>query len=241
MEEGFGYTYSEIDWDKNRGDGHIHSVYVGPSLGLVFEKLYINFLALGSYNHYDINRKIQFPGINRTASNTHHSYDILGRIDGGYKFRINTGGTQNKPYFIIPEVSVSYLNVFEEGYNESGADSINLSVDSKYSAFLQPNVLIKLLREVCTPSWCITPSFHAGWISNIPLSSRNYKANLYKQKLCQPNFVVKSFHRATNQLSVGMGLYLRSISDWIVDINVKTDCLDKSFVTSGNLKIEKRF
>ncbi|MCP5504377.1 MAG: autotransporter domain-containing protein [Chlamydiales bacterium] len=238
---GAGYTYSKIDWDKNRGDGHIHSVYVGPSLGLVFEKLYFNFLAMGSYNSYDINRKIQFPGINRTASNTHHSYDVLGRIDGGYKFRADTGGSQNNPYFIIPEVSVSYLNVFEEGYTESGADSINLSVNRKYSAFLQPNLLIKVVREVCTSSWCITPSFHAGWISNIPLTSGNYKASLYKQNLCHPDFVVKSFHRTMNQLSVGVGLYLRSISDWIMDINFKTDCLDNSFVTSGNFKVEKRF
>ena len=30
---GAGYTYSKIDWDKDRGDGHVNSVYLGPSLG----------------------------------------------------------------------------------------------------------------------------------------------------------------------------------------------------------------
>ena len=237
---GAGYTYSKIDWDKDQGDGHINSVYLGPSLGWSPKNGFLNLLVLGSYNYYDIDRKIKFPGVNRTATNKHHSYDVLARLDGGYKFRVNVKG--NLSYFyILPEARISYLNIFEERYTESGADSINLTVDSKYSAFLQPNLLVKFLRDFHTNTWCIMPAFQVGWISNIWLSSSNYKSRFYKQQTCEPHFVVKSFSRNTNQLSLGLDVNFRHTSDWIIDIGCRVDFLDDNYVVDGKIKVEKRF
>ncbi|QVL57471.1 MAG: autotransporter domain-containing protein [Simkaniaceae bacterium] len=237
---GAGYTYSKIDWDKDRGDGHINSVYLGPSLGWSPKNGFLNLLVMGSYNYYDIDRKIKFPGVNRTASNKHHSYDVLARLDGGYRFRINIKGNLDHIY-ILPEARVSYLNIFEQRYTESGADSINLTVDSKYSALLQPNLLIKFLRDFHTNTWCIMPAFQVGWISNIWLSSGNYKSRFYKQETCQPHFVVKSFTRNTNQLSLGLDVNFRHDSDWIIDVGCRVDFLDDNYVVDGKIKVEKRF
>lgn len=237
---GAGYTYSKIDWDQDQGDGHINSVYFGPSLGWSPKNGFLNLLVLGSYNYYNIDRKIKFPGVNRTATNKHHSYDVLARLDGGYKFRVNVKG--NLSYFyILPEARVSYLNIFEERYTESGANSINLTVDSKYSAFLQPNLLIKFLRDFHTNTWCIMPAFQVGWISNIWLSSRNYKSRFYKQQTCEPHFVVKSFSRNTNQLSLGLDVNFRHTSDWIIDVGFRVDFLDDNYIVDGKIKVEKRF
>lgn len=237
---GVGYTYTKIDWDKDRGDGNMNSVYLGPSLGWSPKNGFLNLLVLGSYNYYDVDRKIKFPGINRTATNNHHSYDVLARLDGGYKFRLNPGGNLGHIY-ILPEARVSYLNIFEEGYTESGADSINLSVDSKYTAFLQPNVLVKFLRDFHTQNWCIMPAFQVGWISNIWLSSSNYKSRFYKQEVCQPNFVVKSYSRNTNQISLGLDVNFRRMNDWIIDVGYRVDFLDDNYIMDGKIKIEKRF
>ena len=237
---GAGYTYSKIDWDKDRGDGHVNSVYLGPSLGWSQKNAFLNLLGMGSYNYYDIDRKIKFTGVNRTATNNHHSYDVLARLDGGYKFRINIKGNLDHIY-ILPEARVSYLNIFEERYTESGAGSINLTVDSKYSAFLQPNILVKFLRDFHTRTLCVTPAFQVGWISNIALSSGNYKSRFYKQETCQPHFVVKSFTRNTNQLSLGLDVNIRHVSDWIIDVGYRVDFLDDSYVMDGKIKVEKRF
>ena len=195
---------------------------------------------MGSYNYYDIDRKIKFTGVNRTATNNHHSYDVLARLDGGYKFRINIKGNLDHIY-ILPEARVSYLNIFEERYTESGAGSINLTVDSKYSAFLQPNILVKFLRDFHTRTLCVTPALQVGWISNIALSSGNYKSRFYKQETCQPHFVVKSFTRNTNQLSLGLDVNIRHVSDWIIDVGYRVDFLDDSYVMDGKIKVEKRF
>ena len=237
---GVGYTYSHIDWEKSRGDGHWNSIYIGPYLGWLKNQGYVNLLFLGSYNLYHIDRNIRFPGIHRTAHSEHHSYDLLARFDGGYKFRVNTGGTLDH-FYIIPEGRVSYLNIFENGYTESGAGSINLKVDSKYSAFLQPSFLVKFLRDFYRPGLCITPVLQVGWISNIPLTSGNYRSEFYKQTTCHSHFDVTSFHNNSNQMTLGAEVVFKTDSEWIIEIGYKADIFDNQSVQNGKLKVEKRF
>lgn len=237
---GVGYTYSHIDWEKSRGDGHWNSIYIGPYLGWLKDQAYVNLLLLGSYHMYHIDRNIRFPGIHRTAHSEHHSYDLLARLDGGYKFRVNTGGTLDH-FYVLPEGRISYLNIFENGYTESGAGSINLKVDSKYSAFLQPSVLVKFLRDFYRPGICMTPVLQIGWISNIPLASGNYTSQFYKQTTCRSHFDVKSFHKSSNQMTLGAEIIFRTDSEWIIEIGYKADIFDNQSVQNGKLKVEKRF
>ena len=236
----FGYTYTNIDWNENRGKGHWNSIYFGPSIGALIKEGYVNLLVLGAYNTYNLDRHIRYPGIKRTASSSHHSYDVLARLDGGYKFRVNIRGNIDH-FFILPEARLSYLNLFEDGYTESGADSINLKVDSKYSAYLQPTLLVKFLRDFYTPSVCVTPVIQLGWISNIPLTSGKRTARFYKQTLCESSFTVKSYHKSTNQFSVGGELVLRTNNDWIIEFGYKADLFDNAAIQSGKVKVEKRF
>ncbi|MCB1068408.1 MAG: autotransporter domain-containing protein, partial [Simkania sp.] len=235
-----GYMYSNIDWNENRGKGHWNSIYFGPSFGWVISEGFVNLLVLGAYNTYTIDRNIRYTGINRRANSSHHSYDVLARLDGGYKFRVNIGGNIDH-FFILPEARLSYLNMFEEGYTESGAGSINLKVDSKYSAYLQPTLLVKFLRDFYTPSVCVTPVIQLGWISNIPLNSGKRTSRFYKQTLCESSFTVKSYHKSTNHFTVGGELVLRTNHDWIIELGYKADLFDNAAIQSGKVKVEKRF
>ena len=235
-----GYTYSHLDWEKERGRGHWNSIYWGPYVGYFIDRGFINFLAMGSYNTYHIDRNIRYPGVSRTATNNHHSFDLLLRVDGGYTFRVNAG-EQYGVFFILPEATISYLNIFEEGYIESGAGSLNLRVDSQYTAYLQPSASVKFLKDIAFRTFCMTPAFQVGWIANVPLSSNNYTSRLYKQNACQSDFSVKSFHNTSNQLTLGGEVVFRTNSDWIFEIGYKADLFDNQTVQSGRVKVEKRF
>jgi hypothetical protein len=52
---------------------------------------------------------------------------------------------------------------------------------------------------------------------------------------------VKSFTRNTNQLSLGLDVNIRHVSDWIIDVGYRVDFLDDSYVMDGKIKVEKRF
>jgi len=234
---GGGYSHTDLGWKHNAGDGHWNSIYLGPSVGLIGGNWFVNFLAQGAVNFFSMDRKINFPGIKRTAHNTHHSYDILGRFDGGYQFVVQ----QPSPFFFVPTFRLGYLNIFEESYTESGADSINLAVDSKYSAFLQPEVLMRMRKEVYTENLCIVPKFELGWISNIPLSSGNYTSSFYKQDLCSSDFSVRSFHDTTNQFVIGLGLTIIRMGNFQFDMGYQARLFDKVYINSAQLSFEKAF
>jgi len=237
---GAGYTHSKIHWKEQAGHGEWDSFYIGPSIGWIKNDGYVNVLLLGAYNHYNIDRQITFPGLERTANNHHNSYDLLTRVDIGYKFKVYVPGHIGY-FFIFPEARLSYLNIYEESYTESRANSLNLAVDSKHTAFLEPNVLIKFLKDFYTSKYCVTPTLQVGWISSIPLSSGRYTSKFHKQKTCQPNFTVQSLHDMTNHLSLGTELVIRRLNHFLLEFGYQANFLDHSLVQHGKIKLEINF
>ncbi|WP_420421329.1 autotransporter outer membrane beta-barrel domain-containing protein [Simkania sp.] len=234
---GAGYSYTNLGWKKNAGGGHWNSIYLGPSVGFVNKRWFATLLTQGSMNFFSIDRKIQFPGVSRSAHNSHHSYDILARVDGGYQFVWQT----SSPVFIIPMARLSYLNIFEEGYTESGAKSINLDIDSKYTSFLQPEALVKVRKEMYVGNICIIPNFELGWIGNIALSSGTYTSSFYKQNLCASDFSVTSFHRFTNQVVFGLGLDVKRIGSFNLSTMYEARVFDNMYVQSARVNFEMEF
>jgi len=234
---GAGYSYTNLGWKENAGGGHWNSIYLGPSVGFVNKRWFATLLAQGSVNFFSIDRKIQFPGINRTAHNSHHSYDILARVDGGYQFVWE----KPSPVFVIPMARLSYLNIFEEGYTESGAKSINLDVNRKYTSFIQPEALVKIRKEIYVGDICIIPNLKLGWIGNIALSSGTYTSSFYKQNLCASDFSVTSFHRFTNQAVFGLGLDVKRVGSFNFSAEYEARVFDDIYVNSARLNFELEF
>ena len=87
----------------------------------------------------------------------------------------------------------------------------------------------------------MTPVLQIGWISNIPLASGNYTSRFYKQTTCRSHFDVKSFHKSSNQMTLGAEIIFRTDSEWIIEIGYKADIFDNQSVQNGKLKVEKRF
>ncbi len=237
---GLGYTYTDLGWKENGGNGHWNSLYLCPSLGFVTKTWFANILAQGAVNFYNTERTIRFTGLSRNATSSHHSYDILGRVDGGYRFK---WGDRRKSYriYTMPTVRLSYLNIFENSYTESGAGAINLDVDSHYSAFLQPEILIKNSLEFTPGDLCIAPYTEIGYIANIPLTSANYTSRFHKQTLCKPNFTVVGLNETTNQLSITLGLQVTKGCHFTLDVSYDGRFFDQTYINAGKLKFDYRF
>lgn len=241
LSAGGGYTHTNLGWKENGGRGHWNSLYITPSFGLINKNWQLNILTQFSFNHYKIERKIRFPDIKRSAHSEHHSFGFLTRLDGGYKITFNTI-ENDYPISLIPTVRLSYLNLFESGYKESGADSINLRVDGKYSAFLQPEFLIKLLREIYLSNVCVSSSFYVGWIANIPLSSPNYTARFaVDESFCKSNFSVRSFNKTTNQLTAGIGFLLKVNEHYRIGLDYEGRYFDGFYVNNTKFHVERKF
>lgn len=236
---GIGYAYSNLNWKQNRGDGDIHSIYAGPTLGYVSNRGYVNFICLGTRSFYDVDRKIRFPGIRRTAHHDHKSWDILTGLTGGMKFKAVSSFQEN--LFFMPEAKLYYLNIFESGYRESGADSLNLSVKNKHSAYLQPEVTVRMIKDMQFENFCLSPSIFVGWQGNILLTSGNYNFRFYKQETCEDNIAVKSYHSMVNQLILGIDLVGNYFQNVSFSIKYEANMGDNSSIQEGTARVDWLF
>jgi len=238
---GLGYTYTNLGWKKNGGDAHWHSVYIGPSLGFVNKNWYCNFLTQGSFNFYSVERKIRIPGISREAQNDHYSFGLLLRGDAGYKITFVTE-ENDYPMSFIPTVRLSYMNVFEESYKETGAKSLNMDVSSKYTAFLQPELIIKMLREVYFSDSCLISSFHLGYVANIPVSSATYTSKFVgDENFCESNFTVQTFDRTSHQCAFGLEFIYKKANKYEVGVGYEARAFDKLYVSSAKIHVDWKF
>ena len=81
---------------------------------------YLSAMLGGGYNQYQVTRNIQFPGINRTANSQPGAGELDTMLAGGYNIRKG-----NWTFGPTTSLQYTYLNV--NGFNETGAQSLNLT------------------------------------------------------------------------------------------------------------------
>ena len=107
-----------------------------------------------------------------------------------------------------PELLLDQLNSFQKSFQESGANSIDLSVKRKYSSFLRSLINLKFVKEWLVCNMCLAPSVNVGWLRTTPLTGRHYTASFRKGRFCEPNFSVTSYSKVTDQVLVGAQFFL---------------------------------
>jgi outer membrane autotransporter protein len=128
-------------WGANLGPG---DVYVSAIVG-------------GAYHDYDIDRKIQFGTIDRTARGTPGAWELDAALATGYNFE--AGG-----FVFGPVTSLQYTYLAVQGFTETGAEALNLDVDPYHSSSL----LYSLGGQVAYPievtrDFSVTPMLFASW------------------------------------------------------------------------------
>ena len=236
---GAGFTHSDLFWKESAGACQTNTVYASPSIGFSNQVSYIHFLIQGSIDFYEVKRHIQFATIDTYAKNHHKSYNTLCRIDLGSNFK--TG--RSKSFILQPKASFNYLNLFEESYSEKGATNfINLAIKHKLTVFLQPNAGLKLIKEFYSKNYCFAPNCYVGWLANIPLSDASYQSKLYQMNIpCSNNFTVESFHRTTNQISLGAEFLLNKCENFLFKAGYKADFLSHFLIQGVYLKFNFKF
>jgi outer membrane autotransporter protein len=120
-----GYAHGDFDGDNNSGSGGIDS-YQGLIYGRYDHGRYFFADAQAGYafNNYDMSRGLSFGTINRSASSDADGHDVSAQLRIGAK--LDSGG-----FNIVPSASLRYDRLQRDSFTETGADSLNLSVESK--------------------------------------------------------------------------------------------------------------
>lgn len=239
---GMGYTYSDLNWKNRKGSANTNALYIAPSIGYSQKNYFVNFLTQFASNWNNVDRKIEFPGLSRTAHSNFTSFDLLLRLDGGYKFMINDSNREQGPLLFVPEARLCYLNVWQGSFKENGAGSLNLHVKSKRSSFLQPEFLVKILKEFYIRESCVIPLIKAGYVAKIPVSSSTYNYNAALDVIdCSSDMSVKTFNWTSNQLMLGAGLLYKTLEHITAGFDYEAHMFDKSLTQTAKINFDWRF
>jgi T5SS/PEP-CTERM-associated repeat protein len=124
---GYQYTHAGYDGSTSMEDNAARfgllASWAGDTCYRNTDNIYLNGLVGGQMHNYNVDRQIVFSDINRTANATPTGGELDSAVQVGYNIR--EGG-----FTFGPQASLQYTYLGVGSFNESGADSLDLSVDS---------------------------------------------------------------------------------------------------------------
>ncbi len=163
-----GYSHSQLSWDTNGGNASSNS-YIGALYSaFCFGRFGLDASVIGSSYAYDIKRKIEFTGVDRTAKSSPHGAGFLGHIGGQYQF--------NARYLkLTPFVSGEYSYLRVGAQKEHGADSLNLRTDKFKTDFVRAEIGLDVREEFCLSWGVIVPAVSLSYVYFAPTSNTHLK------------------------------------------------------------------
>lgn len=138
---------------KNRGVANAQTAYLGLYGRWSKPHFYLQGSLLGGYCFYDVKRWIQFGfdnAVDYTAKGKYHGWDGSAHVMSGLFYTYNNVG-------VSPFLALDYLYTYEDKFSESGAQTLNLRVNSYHADLLTTEAGIDLSRCYTFNDASITP------------------------------------------------------------------------------------
>jgi outer membrane lipase/esterase len=162
---GFGYSFSDIDLGDNQGDGDINSVF-GSLYGSYFtERAYVETVLSYGKQNYDNVRNVVIGPIQRRAYSEHDGDLFSAYLGGGYYFPV-------RDWRWGPFGSLLYTYLDEDGFQETGAGSLNLALGSRSTDGLLSRLGLRVGRVFRTKSVNLIPELSLAWLYDFDIDDR---------------------------------------------------------------------
>ena len=166
-----GYTYTDANFSSAGGHLKAHTIPVAL-YGLYLDNSWYAYGSLGyALNRYDLERKIVFSGIDRTAASntTGHQLNLYG--ESGYDLQRNN-------ITVTPMLSVGYSGLWIDGYREQGAGVLDLDTAAQQAHSLQSGFGARVSAVFRRDRYTIVPQLSAAWQHEFANSPRNISGAL---------------------------------------------------------------
>jgi len=169
-----GYTHTDFDWNKHGGCGDINTYYGALYGSWLCNCFSVDLSLIGGGSDHDIKRKIQFPGLSRTAKSDPWGYFFTGHL--GVRANWDCFCFAFEPF---GKMDYHYFN--RASFKEKGADSIDLKVRSIDQHFIRGEVGLRAYYTIYCDCYCWAPYIGGSWVGDFPLNDSDQKASFVGQ------------------------------------------------------------
>ena len=199
----FGYLNTKAELDASAGhvttNGYSLSAYGTYFLG---EKMYLDGIATYGWNNYDTTRNVSFPGTNETARSDSDGNQFALTAGGGYNFNFG-------PLTAGPSLRVNYLRVHVNGFQERGAATSNLKVQSQRVESLATDLGGQVSYAISMPWGVLSPLVRFEWEHEFKGASRLITGSLVADPATSFALPTNAPDRDYFNLGVGMTATLK--------------------------------
>ncbi len=198
---GGGYLRTDLHWDNDGGTANFDS----PKFGVYSNYTnstgwFLDGLLAGGYDSVSVKRNIVFLDVADTAQSDPNGYGFLAQVRAGRDFPV-------AGWIVSPVAELDYLYLHREGFDETGADPINLSVRARDYQTFRTQLGAKVEKDFTVSGGArLTPSLELAWAHEIPLDGRTIESGIMSQG---GSFLVNGLDRETDSLVVDARLRAR--------------------------------
>ncbi len=206
-----GYAKSHINSKDMSGKTNISS-YQGTLYGGykdVVNPYYLNGALSFAYNQYRGSREIDIGADDRIANADYDGQQYSALVDGGYVFKIDE-------FRLTPVASLQYTRLHLEGYTETNAGALNLTVDDQDYDMLQSGIGIKLSRSIEMENRVVTPEVHGRWLYDF-IGDRQETTSVFSGG--GGSFSTVGFDPPKSSFNVGTRLIMEMNNTWSFETN----------------------
>jgi outer membrane autotransporter protein len=191
--------HTDGEMDTHGSNAYVNNYTGGLYAGWHDDGFYVNGLSTFGGNVYTAERKILFSSINRTAQSETDGNQAEANIDGGYDFHIN------KALTISPVAGLQYVHLTVGGFNETGADSADLSIRTQDADSLRSRLGFRVDYHIpVNKDWAFATEFRAAWQHEYMDDSRAIISNFEGSGLSA--FTVRTIKPERDAALVGIGI-----------------------------------
>lgn len=223
-----GFDKGRLHWHEGLGLANIENGLIALYAALTEDAYYADFALLGGWKRYTAWRNMNFLFIDRSAKHKSNAYDLTFHLDAGALLPLKGYCINIQPY-----ASLDYFYLYTQGFEEKGAESLNLSVQPYHSNLLRTAAGIK-----STWTWgALVPGVWVEAINEAFLTNRQFFSRMQHQK---EYFHVRTFNEPIFLFSPGCDLNY-SWQDLTVTLRYSAELNHQINTQNGDLRLEYSF
>jgi len=160
-----GYSRTDIDLDRDLGDSDISSTFWSLYSSYVHGSTYIDTALSYGKQNYKNSRLVVVGPLLRFAQSHHNGDFCSAYVEGGHVLHLDE-------WALSPFASLQYATLDEEGFSETGADSLNLTVDDRRTESLSSELGVRVARVIELPGGQCIPELSLSWLHDFALDDQ---------------------------------------------------------------------
>ncbi|MBI4804650.1 MAG: autotransporter domain-containing protein [Desulfovibrio sp.] len=207
------------------------------SLGIFASRFSRNWFVEGSarfgLDFYQTRRTVSVPAASFKASSNWSGWNFFANLGAGYEWHLGK-------WALGPVGSLDFARIAQNGWSESGADSIGLTIRPRADISMQTALGVRVARLVNSSWGRLTPEIRLLWGHEWANGSRDITA--YYQGSENARFTTRTVPPSSDWLAMSAALTIQCSKRFSVGARLSTDLFRQEYQTlSGSLSLKYSF